>query len=92
MPQLDFFIFPHIVLQSGIVLLLLALFLSNTVIIKLFQSQKTRQVLLHNLKEQNSEKSNVLEENTNIDTLKVLIDNAQVMDNEFNTQTNEHKH
>jgi hypothetical protein len=92
MPQLDFFIFPHIVLQSGIVLLLLALFLSNTVIIKLFQSQKTRQVLLNNLKEQNSEKSNVLEENTNIDTLKVLLDNAQVMDNEFNTQTNEHKH
>jgi hypothetical protein len=46
MPQLDFFLFPHIVIQTCIILIVLVIWLSNTKVISLLKSQKTRGLLL----------------------------------------------
>lgn len=46
MPQLDIFIFSHIIIQSTMAFLLIALFIWNTALINLFTSLKTRQKYL----------------------------------------------
>lgn len=46
MPQLDFFIFSHIVIQSTVVFFFLLLLVYNDFLVKIFKSLKTRKYFL----------------------------------------------
>jgi len=82
MPQLDFFLFPHIVIQTCIILIVLLNWLSNTKIILLLKSQKTRALLVKKLKAQTINYTTTTDTDGVMNTLKVIIDDVQIRDNE----------
>ena len=63
MPQLDFFIFSHIVIQATMIFFFLLLIVYNDFLVKIFKSLKTRKLFLDILSE-----SPAVEESKNLST------------------------
>jgi len=74
MPQLDFFIYPHIVIETIICLFFLFLVIYNDGFIRIYKALKTRRLLLNQLSQINEGTKEVTLEDSFEDITKALIE------------------